>query len=80
MSQLVADRNRGRVRHGHGPPLWIPARTSPLRPSIHTVVQAFLWDRDIAFRQITLYYWAFIWAGWPAFGVVEMVSCFVRLL
>ena len=30
--------------------------------------------------QSTVMYWVVIWAMWPAFGVVEGVYCFVRLL
>ena len=34
----------------------------------------------LGFRQPTFNYWVVIWGMWPAFGVVEGVYCFVRLL
>lgn len=49
-------------------------------PYVYTAILIFIWDRDMGFRQNTLYYWTFIWASWPVFGVVEMVYCFARLV
>jgi hypothetical protein len=49
-------------------------------PYVYTAILVFIWDRDLGFRQNTVYYWTFIWASWPAFGVAEMVYCFARLL
>ena len=49
-------------------------------PFWYTAITIFVWDRDLAFRQSTVMYWVVVWAMWPAFGVVEGVYCFVRLL
>ncbi len=49
-------------------------------PFWYTAVFFFLWDRDLGFRRNTFVYWVFVWAMWPAFGVVESVYCFTRLL
>jgi hypothetical protein len=49
-------------------------------PFWYSAIPIFIWDRDMGFRQNTFVYWVFIWGMFPAFGVVEMVFCFVRLL
>ncbi|MDH3730162.1 MAG: hypothetical protein OES13_03390 [Acidimicrobiia bacterium] len=49
-------------------------------PFGYTAITNFIWDRDMRFRQNTLYYWVLVWAMWPAFGVLEGVYCFWRLL
>jgi hypothetical protein len=49
-------------------------------PFWYSAILIFIWDRDMGFRQNTLYYWGFVWGIWPVFGVVEMVYCFTRLL
>jgi hypothetical protein len=49
-------------------------------PFWYSAVFFFLWDRDLGFRQNTLMYWLVIWGMWPAFGVIESLYCFVRLL
>ena len=49
-------------------------------PYWYTAVFFFIWDRDLGFRRNTLSYWIVIWGMWPAFGVVEGLYCFVRLL
>jgi hypothetical protein len=49
-------------------------------PFWYTAVTIFIWDRDMGFRQSTFTYWVFIWGMFPAFGVLEMAYCFVRLL
>ncbi len=48
-------------------------------PFWYSAILMFIWDRDLGFRQRTLYYWG-IWGIWPAFGAVEMVYCVARLL
>lgn len=49
-------------------------------PFLYSAILIFVWDRDMGFRRNTLTYWVFIWGMFPAFGVVEMTYCFVRLL
>jgi len=48
-------------------------------PFIYSAFLLFIWDRDLGYRKNTLSYW-FIWVIFPAYGVVEMVYCVVRLL
>ena len=40
-------------------------------PYVYTAIQFFIWDRDLGFRQHTLYYWVVIWGMWPAFGLLQ---------
>ena len=49
-------------------------------PFVYTGITIFIWDKDLGFRKNTLTYWVFIWAMFPAFGVVEAVHCFLRLM
>ena len=49
-------------------------------PFVYTAITIFIWDRDLAFRQPTLTYWVLIWGIWPAFGVLQGIYCFARLL
>jgi len=49
-------------------------------PFCYTAITIFVWDRDMGFRQNTLVYWVFVWGMFPAFGVLEMVYCFARLV
>ena len=49
-------------------------------PFWYSAVPIFIWDRDLGFRKPTFGYWIVIWGIWPAFGVVEAVYCFLRLL
>lgn len=49
-------------------------------PFWYTSVPIFVWDRDMGFRQNTLTYWVFVWGMFPAFGIIEGVYCFLRLL
>ena len=49
-------------------------------PFWYSAVPIFVWDRDMGFRENTVVYWVFIWGMFPAFGVLEMVYCFVRLM
>ena len=48
-------------------------------PFVYTAIPIFIWDRDMGFRENTLFYWLIVWGIWPAFGVVEFVYCLVRL-
>ena len=49
-------------------------------PYVYTAMQFFLWDRDLGFRTPTAQYWVVVWGMWPAFGIVQGIYCFVRLL
>ena len=49
-------------------------------PYIYTAITVFIWDRDLGFRKPTVMYWVVIWAMWPAFGLVQGVYTFLRLL
>ena len=49
-------------------------------PFWYTGITTFIWDRDMGFRRNTFVYWVFVWAMFPAFGIVEMVYCFARLM
>ena len=49
-------------------------------PFWYTAVVLFVWDRDLGFRQNTLFYWIVVWGMFPAYGVIEGVYCFSRLL
>jgi hypothetical protein len=49
-------------------------------PFWYTAIPIFVWDRDLGFRRNTLGYWVFVWGMFPAFGIIEGVYCFVRLL
>ena len=49
-------------------------------PFIYTAIQIYIWDRDLGFRKNTFTYWVIIWGMFPAFGILEGVYCFVRLM
>jgi len=49
-------------------------------PFWYTAITIFIWDRDLRFRENTVFYWVFVWGMWPAFGIFEGVYCFVRLV
>ena len=49
-------------------------------PFWYSAILIFIWDRDLGFRQSTVFYWVVVWGLFPAFGVVEGGYCFVRLL
>ena len=49
-------------------------------PFWYSAIWIFVWDRDLGVREPTLMYWIVVWGMWPAFGVVEGVYCFLRLL
>ena len=49
-------------------------------PFWYTAILIFIWDRDLGIRKATFNYWVIIWGMWPAFGVLEMLYCFFRLL
>ncbi len=49
-------------------------------PFWFTAIPIFIWDRDLGFRQNTITYWVVVWGMFPAFGILEGLYCFVRLL
>ena len=49
-------------------------------PYVYTAVTIFIWDRDMGFRQNTVTYWVVVWGMFPAFGLLEGIYTFVRLL
>ena len=49
-------------------------------PYVYSAFPLFVWDRDMGFRENTLMYWVVIWGMFPAFGILEGVYTFVRLL
>jgi len=48
-------------------------------PFVYSAILIYIWDRDLEFRRNDLTYW-FVWVMWPAFGVIQGLYCFVRLL
>ena len=51
----------------------------PLSDRLRGAVSA-QYNEDNGFRENTFYYWVIVWGIWPAFGVLEGVYTFVRLL
>jgi len=49
-------------------------------PFWYSAILIFIWDRNMGFRRNTVGYWVVVWGMWPAFGVLEGVYCFARLL
>jgi hypothetical protein len=49
-------------------------------PYIYTAITNFIWDRDLGFRKPTASYWIITWGIWPAFGIIQGIYTFVRLL
>jgi hypothetical protein len=49
-------------------------------PFVYTAIPMYIWDRDLGFRQPTVSYWVVVWGMWPAFGLLEGVYCFLRLV
>ncbi|MDH3307190.1 MAG: hypothetical protein OEO77_06700 [Acidimicrobiia bacterium] len=49
-------------------------------PFWYTAVFFYFWDRDLGIRRNTVGYWVLTWGMWPAFGIVESLYCFIRLL
>lgn len=49
-------------------------------PYMYTAITIYIWDRDLGFRRNTFGYWAIIWGMWPAFGLLEGIYCFIRLV
>ena len=49
-------------------------------PFWYAAFPMFVWDRDLGFRQRTFTYWVFVWGMFPAYGLLESVYTFVRLV
>ena len=49
-------------------------------PYAYTAITIFIWDRDMGFRQNTVFYWAIVWGMFPAYGILEGAYTFLRLL
>ena len=49
-------------------------------PFWYTAIPIFIWDRDLGFRQNTFFYWVIVWGMFPAYGLLEGIYCFTRLL
>ena len=49
-------------------------------PFWYTAIPIFIWDRDMGFRQNTVFYWVVVWGMFPTFGIIEGVYTLVRLL
>ena len=49
-------------------------------PFWYTAIPIFIWDRDMGFRQNTVFYWLVVWGMFPAYGVVAGLYCALRLL
>lgn len=49
-------------------------------PFWYSAILIYIWDRDMGFRKNTFTYWVFVWGMFPAFGLLEGVYCFLRLL
>lgn len=49
-------------------------------PYVYTAILIYIWDRDLGFRQNTFFYWVIVWAMFPAYGILEGVYTFVRLM
>jgi hypothetical protein len=49
-------------------------------PFWYSAISIYIWDRDLGFRENTVNYWVIVWGIWPAFGILEGIYCFVRLL
>ncbi len=49
-------------------------------PFMYTAIPIFIWDRDLGFRQNTFTYWVIVWGMFPAFGILQGIYTFVRLI
>ena len=49
-------------------------------PYVYTAITIFIWDRDLGFRENTFMYWVIVWGIWPAFGLVQGIYTFTRLV
>ncbi len=49
-------------------------------PYMYSAIAIFVWDRDMGFRKDGFTYWVVIWGMWPAFGVIQGIYAFARLV
>jgi hypothetical protein len=49
-------------------------------PFWYTAIPIYIWDRDMGFRKNTFTYWVIVWGMFPAYGILEGVYTFLRLL
>jgi len=49
-------------------------------PFWYTAIPIFVWDRDLGIRRNTVTYWVVIWGMFPAFGLLEGIYVFTRLV
>jgi hypothetical protein len=49
-------------------------------PFWYTAIPIYIWDRDLRFRQNNFNYWVIVWGIWPAFGLLEGIYTFLRLV
>ncbi len=49
-------------------------------PFWYTAIPIFVWDRDLGIRRNTVMYWVIIWGMFPAFGLLEGIYAFSRLV
>lgn len=49
-------------------------------PFWYSAILIYIWDRDMGFRENTFYYWVIVWGMFPAYGILEGVYTFIRLL
>lgn len=76
VSQRRPSREHTRLRERWGFLLALVASV----PYVYTAIPIFIWDRDLGFGKNTITYWVFIWAMFPAYGIVEAVYSFARLV
>ncbi|NNJ66269.1 MAG: hypothetical protein HKP16_11905, partial [Xanthomonadales bacterium] len=49
-------------------------------PFWYSAIPIFIWDRDLGFRQNTVWYWVVVWGLFPVYGLIEGAYCFWRLI
>ena len=49
-------------------------------PFWYTAIPIFIWDRDLGVRENTVMYWVVIWGMFPAYGLLEGIYAFARLV
>ena len=49
-------------------------------PYVYTAIPIYIWDRDMGFRENTFVYWVIVWGMFPAYGILEGVYTFLRLM
>ncbi len=49
-------------------------------PFVYTAIPIYIWDRDLGFRRPTWFYWVVVWGMFPAYGLLEGLYAFGRLI